>query len=214
MTGKNIVWKFLWKWKVCERKGSRKTTNENIFNLFSVNSDQCINYFCNYSNKMHLSPAFNTIWQFEIKTCFCCLQRKWAFEKNFILLCHNYIALCSIGNNSDEKSHFPTDLSASKRYWKDLFSHREKRSERHLIFFIKLKIVKRLRLVVINPMCSKKNCAYTFLIFGLVFCVIALVCGFVIPKIIISILDERSCVNSKKDSNYEDLVRFNKISFK
>jgi hypothetical protein len=58
--------------------------------------------------------------------------------------------------------------------------------------------------------CSKKNWAYTFVGFGGTFLVIGVVCGFVIPKIVIGIVEDKACVNSKTDSNYDDWVRFPK----
>ena len=55
--------------------------------------------------------------------------------------------------------------------------------------------------------CSKKSWAYVFIGFGGTFLVIGIVCGFVIPKIVIGIVEDKSCVDSQEDSDFEDWVR-------
>ncbi len=60
--------------------------------------------------------------------------------------------------------------------------------------------------------CSKKNWAYTFVGFGGTFLVIGVVCGFVIPKIVIGVVEDQACVDSRTDSNYDDWVRLLKLN--
>lgn len=55
--------------------------------------------------------------------------------------------------------------------------------------------------------CSKKNWAYTFVAFGVTFLVLGIVCGFVIPKIVIGIVEDKACIDSMTDSDYDEWVR-------
>ena len=55
--------------------------------------------------------------------------------------------------------------------------------------------------------CSKKNWAYTFLGFGITFLVVGVICGFLIPRITIGVVEDTACVDSRTDSNYDDWVR-------
>ena len=61
--------------------------------------------------------------------------------------------------------------------------------------------------------CSKKNWAYAFIGFGITFLVIGIVCGFIIPKITIGVVEDTACVDSKTDSNYDDWVRLLKFKY-